>query len=108
MIRFGLCCQFLDTPIKFRTATHRYVSGLESDAGRAYLSSIARDNADALTRAVERCNELGIGAFRINSQILPLATHPVSGYVVRGLDDGAAIEDAFASVRQLAAARGVR
>jgi UV DNA damage repair endonuclease len=32
-------------------------------------------NAAALDAAVRRCRELGIGAFRINSQILPLATH---------------------------------
>ena len=28
------------------------------------------------------CRALGIGAFRINSQILPLGTHPVSGYTL--------------------------
>jgi UV DNA damage endonuclease len=108
MIRFGLCCQFLDAPIKFRTATHRYVSGLDAPARRAYLSSIARDNAAALTAAVERCHELGIGAFRINSQILPLATHPESGYTLGALDDGDAIEAAFGAVRPLARARDVR
>ena len=56
-IRWGLCCQFVDAPIKFRTATHRYVSGLDADARRAYLAAIARDNAIALTQAVERCHE---------------------------------------------------
>ncbi|GLC24472.1 UV DNA damage repair endonuclease UvsE [Roseisolibacter agri] len=110
MIRWGLCCQFLDAPIKFRTATHRYVSGLDAAARRDYLAAIARDNADALARAVERCHEIGVGAFRINSQILPLATHPVSGYALGDLDDGeaGALEAAFAAVRPLAHARGVR
>ncbi len=110
MIRWGLCCQFLDAPIKFRTATHRYVSGLDAAARRDYLAAIARDNADALARAVERCHEIGVGAFRINSQILPLATHPVSGYALGDLDDGeaGALEAAFAAVRPLAHARGIR
>jgi UV DNA damage endonuclease len=110
MIRWGLCCQFLDAPIKFRSATHRYVSGLDADARRTYLADIARDNATALAQAVERCHELGIGAFRINSQILPLATHPVTGYTLAELDDveQGALEAAFAAVRPLALERGVR
>ena len=109
-IRWGLCCQFLDAPIRFRTATHRYVSGLDPDARRDYLAAIARDNAAALAAAVERCAELGIGAFRINSQILPLATHPVTGYTLAELDPGDvdAIERAFVAVRPLAVARQVR
>jgi UV DNA damage endonuclease len=110
MIRWGLCCQFLDAPIKFRTATHRYVSGLDADARRAYLAGIARDNADALARAVERCRELGVGAFRINSQILPLATHPVSGYALGDLEgpEAEGLEAAFAAVRPLAERCDVR
>jgi UV DNA damage endonuclease len=110
MIRWGLCCQFLDAPIKFRTATHRYVSGLDAEARRAYLAGIARDNADALARAVGRCRELGVGAFRINSQILPLATHPVSGYALGDLEgpEAEGLEAAFAAVRPLAERCDVR
>ena len=110
MIRWGLCCQFLDAPIKFRSATHRYVSGLDPAARRAYLAAIVRDNAAALAQAVERCHELGIGAFRINSQILPLATHPLTGYTLTELDDEeqGALEAAFAAVRPLALRLDVR
>ena len=107
-MRLGLCCLFLDAPIKFRAATHRHVSGLDADARRAYLSAIARDNAAALRQAVERCAELGIGAFRITSQILPLATHPLSGYHLGALDEGEATAAAFAGVRPLAGERDVR
>ena len=85
-IRFGLCCQFLDHPIRFRTATHRYVTSLPRKQRRAYLGAIARDNAEALAAAVAACHQLGIGAFRINSQFLPLATHPVSGYTLADID----------------------
>jgi UV DNA damage endonuclease len=107
-IRWGLCCQFLDSPIRFRTATHRYVATLEPSARRAYLTSIARDNAAALDTAVERCAELGIGAFRINSQILPLATHPESGYVLSDLDDDGSIAAAFVTAGERARAADVR
>jgi UV DNA damage endonuclease len=109
MIRWGLCCQFVDADIKFRTATHRYVSGLPADERREYLAQIAWDNAEALTQAVEQCHRLGIGAFRINSQILPLATHPASGYTLGDLDAHVGLlEDAFGHVRPLARELGIR
>ena len=107
-IRWGLCCQFLDAPIRFRTATHRYVATLGDAARRDYLSAIARANAIALAHAVERCHELGIGAFRMNSQIVPLATHPVSGYGLEDLDQGDVIARAFQAAGDLARARDVR
>jgi len=107
-IRWGLCCQFLDSPIRFRTATHRYVSSLDAVARRAYLTSIARDNAATLDAAVARCAELGIGAFRINSQILPLATHPESGYLLGDLDHDGSIAAAFVAAGERARASDVR
>ncbi|MBA2457616.1 MAG: UV DNA damage repair endonuclease UvsE [Gemmatimonadales bacterium] len=107
-VRWGLCCQFLDAPIRFRTATHRYVSTLEPARRRDYLAGIARDNAAALAAAVAHCRSLGIGAFRINSQILPLATHPSSGYTLQTLDPSGAIGEAFAQVRHSAAEADVR
>ena len=107
-IRWGLCCQFLDSPIRFRAATHRYVATLEPAARREYLASIARDNAAALSDAVARCTELGIGAFRITSQILPLTTHPDSGYRLSDLDDDGSIARAFAEAGAAARAAGVR
>ena len=94
-IRWGLCCQFIDAPIKFRTATHRYVSSLKKRDGRAYLTQIARDNAAALGLAVEECSRLGIGAFRVNSAILPLSTHPVSGYRLEEIDPQGIARDGF-------------
>jgi UV DNA damage endonuclease len=107
-LRLGLCCQFLDAPIRFRTATHRYVATLTRAGRREYLAAIAADNAAALTAAVERCAELGIGAFRINSQILPLVTHPVSGYALEAVDRRGEIRTAFERARELARARSVR
>jgi UV DNA damage endonuclease len=107
-LRFGLCCQFLDAPIRFRTATHRYVATLTRAARHSYLAGIARDNASALAAAVEQCVALGIGAFRINSQILPLGTHPKSGYALDTLDRKGDIRIAFERAGMLARERGVR
>jgi UV DNA damage endonuclease len=108
MLRLGLCCQFLDAPIRFRTATHRYVATLTRAGRRAYLAAIAAENAAALGAAVERCAALGIGAFRINSQILPLCTHPASGYSLESLDRKGEIRAAFARAGALARERNVR
>jgi UV DNA damage endonuclease len=108
VIRWGLCCQFLDSPITFRTATHGYAGGLEVETRRAYLAEIAAHNADALAAAIERCHELGIGAFRVNSQVLPLATHPVTGYHLEQLDPSGAIAGAFEWAGALARAYDVR
>jgi UV DNA damage endonuclease len=107
-IRWGLCCQFVDAPVRFRTATHRYVASLAPAVRRDYLSSIARANAIALAHAVERCAALGIGAFRITSQIVPLATHPESGYALGELDQGDVITRAFQAAGELARLRDVR
>jgi UV DNA damage endonuclease len=107
-IRLGLCCQFLDAPIRFRTATHRYVGSLAPVARRDYLSDVVGANAIALAHAVERCHELGIGAFRINSQIAPLATHPESGYTLDDLRHAEVIARAFSTAGRMATERGVR
>jgi UV DNA damage endonuclease len=108
VIRWGLCCQFLDAPITFRMATHAYAGGLETEIRRTYLADIAAHNADALAAAIERCHELGIGAFRVNSQVLPLATHPVTGYNLERLDPSGAIAGAFEWAGALARAYDVR
>jgi UV DNA damage endonuclease len=108
VIRWGLCCQFLDSPIKFRTATHGYVATLTPKKRRGYLADIADSNAIALAAAVERCHELGIGAFRITSQILPLATHPLSGYNLEQLDPSGGLAGAYAWAGALAKAYDIR
>lgn len=106
--RLGLCCQFVDSPIRFRQATHRYVSSLGAPERHDYLIGIARDNAAALLAAVQHCSDMGIGAFRINSQILPLATHPISGYRLDHMDETGEIRTLFRATRDLAARLDVR
>lgn len=88
MIRLGLCCIFREAPIKFRRTTAKYVLSLSGKARAAHLAAICLHNADALYRSLEFCASNGIGAFRINSQILPVKTHPVAGYDLHELPGG--------------------
>ncbi len=80
MIRFGLCCIFRKEPIKFRRTTAKYLGRFSRRQQLANLSEICMANADALYRALQFCRRHGIKGFRINSQILPLKTHPEIGY----------------------------
>ncbi len=107
-IRWGLCCQFLEAPIHFRTATATYVLSLRPAARWAYLREIGRHNAASLVAAIAQCAALGIGAFRINSQILPLGTHPTAGYTLPQLDLTGGIRRAFRAAGRQARALGVR
>ncbi len=78
MIRLGLCCIFRDEPIKFRTTAAGAVKKLRRQERPAKLSDICLSNARALLEALQYCSGHGIGCFRINSQILPIKTHPGS------------------------------
>jgi UV DNA damage endonuclease len=98
----------VDSPIRFRQATHRYCSTLDAATRATYLSEIVLHNANALVEAIEECARLEIGAFRINSQLLPLATHPVSGYSVEALPRADEIIARFADARAAAESREVR
>jgi len=95
MIRLGLCCKFDREPINFKVTTARYVSQLTPQKRRAYLSELCAFNAGALSQAIDYCAANGIGGFRINSQILPLKTHPSVGYNLKDLPDGQAVIERF-------------
>ncbi|MBA3889463.1 MAG: UV DNA damage repair endonuclease UvsE [Gemmatimonadaceae bacterium] len=107
-IRWGLCCQFTDASPRFRQATATYVLRLSVEDRQQYLADVVGANAIALLHAIERCAELGIGAFRISSQFVPLATHPTVGFVVEDLPNAPAILRAYAAARALAALRDIR
>jgi UV DNA damage endonuclease len=53
------------------------------------------ENADALLAALHCCCDNGIGCFRINSQILPIKTHPECGYSIDDLPEGREIVRRF-------------
>jgi UV DNA damage endonuclease len=85
MIRLGLCCIFRDEPIKFGTTTAAAIGRMKQPEGLAKLSRLCLANANSLLAALQYCEANGIGCFRVNSQILPLKTHPTCGYEVADL-----------------------
>lgn len=107
-IRFGLCCMFRDQPIKFVTTTATAIGKMKRPDALVKLSRLCMENADALLAALQFCNENGIGCFRINSQILPLKTHPQQGYEVADLPDGDEIIRRFKECRSLAKKHNLR
>jgi len=85
MIRLGLCCIFRKEPIKFRRTTAKYLKGFSRGQQLKYLAEICLHNAHALNKALRYCRNHDIKDFRINSQILPLKTHPDVGYSMEDL-----------------------
>ena len=80
MIRFGLCCIFRDEPIKFANTTATAIGRMDRQEALAKLARLCAANTEALLASLRFCADHGIGCFRINSQILPLKTHPQHGY----------------------------
>ncbi|MCC6493058.1 MAG: UV DNA damage repair endonuclease UvsE [Pirellulales bacterium] len=107
-MRLGLCCLFVDEPIRFRTATAAACRPLEPAARANKLAELCRHNAQALRAAIECCARRGIGSFRAGSGILPLATHPQFAYRLEDLPDGAAIRAQFEQCGALARRVGLR
>lgn len=95
MIRFGLCCLFKKQPIRFRRTTATYLQKLPRLRQLQYLADICLHNAHALRDALHYCNAHGIKCFRVNSQILPLKTHPALGYHIEQLPGFQMIVDEF-------------
>ena len=107
-LRLGLCCQFAAEPIKFRTTTATAMLRLGKKERLARLAELCRVNADALLASLKFCAAHGIGAFRINSQILPVKTHPTAGYKVGELPGGAHIIARFQKCGEFARANDLR
>lgn len=87
MIRLGLCCAFVEEPIRFRTTTATYLLRLPDPL--AYLNDIVSQNIEALDQAIAFCIRAGIRSFRVNSQFLPAATHPLLRYTLNDLPSAA-------------------
>ncbi|HEY1064777.1 MAG TPA: UV DNA damage repair endonuclease UvsE [Pirellulales bacterium] len=108
MLRLGLCCQFRDAPIKFGTTTAAHLAKLSHAERSEKLSRLCAANAAALLESLRFCSQNGIGCFRVNSQILPLRTHPTLGYSLEELPNGPAIIAAFRDSGRFAAAHHIR
>ncbi len=107
-LRLGLCCQFANEPIKFRTTTATALQRLARPQQLARLAELCRDNAEALLSSLQYCARHGIGAFRINSQILPVKTHPVVGYDVEELPESDDLIARFRACGRFARAHQLR
>ena len=107
-LRLGLCCQFAQEPIKFRTTTATAMLRLPKLERLARLAELCRVNAEALLSSLQFCAGHGVGAFRIDSQILPVKTHPTAGYDVSELPSGAEIISRFRECGRFARANDLR
>jgi len=108
MIRLGLCCLFHEQSIKFVGTTATAVGRLSRSEALAKLSRLCLANGEALQAALRFCAGNGIGSFRINSQILPLKTHPRLGYAVDDLPDADEIVRRFRLCGEVARRSDVR
>jgi len=105
-MRLGLCCLFVEEAIRFRTTTAAAQAKLSNKHRTEKLRELAAHNAASLYAAIDYCAAHGIGCFRVNSQILPLKTHPKLGYDSRLL--GEEVSRAFQRCGQLAQSTGTR
>ena len=107
-MRFGLCCQFKDEKIAFRTTTARVLSAMPRGEQLKKLSGLCYDNSQSLVQAVQTVHRLGIGAFRIMSPLFPRMTHPEVGYSLDDLPDGETIGNLLGVVRSFAQLHDIR
>lgn len=102
MLRLGLCCAFRDQPVKFATTTATSLGKLRRPDALKKLSRLCLANAEALLDALRYCATHDIGCFRVNSQILPVKTHPTCGYSVSELPEADEIVRRFQACGQFA------
>jgi UV DNA damage endonuclease len=72
------------------------------------LSELCVHNAESLQKSLVFCCENGIGDFRINSQILPLKTHPDVGYDLFDLPGAEDIVSGFKACGEFCLAHDIR
>jgi UV DNA damage endonuclease len=107
-IRWGLCCLFKEEPIHFAIRQATYLAKFARSRQLALLSETILANGRALLAAVDYCGRNAIGAFRVNSRIFPLKTHPQIGYHLTDLPDYSAIEQVYRQVAHSAAQQHIR
>ena len=107
-LRLGLCCQFLEQPIKFRFTTATAMQRLPRREQLARLAELCAANADSLLAALKFCAAHHIGSFRILSPIMPVKTHPTIGYRVEELPGADGIVAQFRRCGEFARAQSIR
>ncbi|MCA9261632.1 MAG: UV DNA damage repair endonuclease UvsE, partial [Planctomycetales bacterium] len=84
------------------------ISAIDRRAALQKLSTLCLANAAALQASLEFCAALGIGCFRVNSQILPIKTHTEYGYDVYDLPHADEIVRQFTACGEFADAHDIR
>jgi len=108
VIRLGLCCIFVNAPIRFRRTTAAHQAKFGRTEQLRNLAALCMHNAQELFKALTYCHDHEIGAFRINSQILPLYTHPSQGYQIKDLPGSNDIVDAYLQCGNFARRHDIR
>ena len=107
-LRLGLCCQFLEQPIKFRVTTATAMQRLPRREQLARFAELCAANAESLLAALQFCAANRIGSFRILSPILPVKTHPTIGYRMEELPGADGIVAQFRRCGEFTRAHGIR
>ncbi len=108
MIRLGLCCQFVEAPIRFMATTAASLMRLPRNEALRKVSKICLHNSFSLQSALDYCSHHQIGCFRVLSPILPCKTHPECGYNVGDLPECEQIRSGFIKAGQTATKHGLR
>ncbi len=108
MIEWGLCCLFRREPVRFRRAAAARLSVRSRKDQLHFLDELVLENAENLCLALETCIRLEITAFRINSELMPLATHPEVGYGLEDLEHAEKISRTFGKTAAYAADHHLR
>lgn len=108
MTELGLCCVFVEEPVKFRVVTARTLLALPPETRLARVSAVCLENAQSLLKALHTVDRLGIRAFRILSSLFPRHTHPEAGYTLDQLPDAEAIAETLRLVNVFRGERGIR
>jgi UV DNA damage endonuclease len=84
------------------------LKGFSRSAQIEKISQLCLANAGALLNAIEYCGRNNIGGFRVNSQILPLKTHPDIGYALTDLPDWQDINNLFSQCHDASSKLNIR
>ncbi len=108
MIRFGLCCIFIEEPVRFRTVTAKTLSALPRELRLDRVSKVCLQNVESLLDALQTVDRLGIKAFRILSPLFPRYTHPDAGYTVDMLPDAEGIVSTLKRIKAFRKSHDIR
>ena len=107
-IRWGLCCLFKEEPIHFGVRQAVHLAKFDRRHQLTLLTQTILANGRALLAAIDYCSRNSIGAFRVNSRIFPLKTHPLAGYHLAELPEHAVIEHVYRQAADTAAKQNIR